>query len=118
MSGVPILYADSNRGGSDTPLDGNLRINDATDLSRIQWDGSLLTWNDNDDPNATNLETYYRPGGDGNGLRIYITVNDGGTVATESFDVATYYPGDLNAGSQLHPLGRWHAATAGSHGPA
>ena len=43
-----------------------LRINDATDLSRIQWDGSLLSWNDNDDPNPTNLESYYKPGGDGN----------------------------------------------------
>ena len=118
VSGVPILYADSNRGGSDTPLDGNLRINDTTDLSRIQWDGSLLSWNDNDDPGTTNLESYYKPGGDGNGLTIYITVNDGGTVTTASFDVATYYPGDLNAGSELHPLGRRHAATAGSHGLA
>ena len=43
VSGVPILYADADRGGTDTPLDGDLRINDTTDLSRIQWDGSLFS---------------------------------------------------------------------------
>ena len=70
-------------------------------MSRIQWDGSLFSWNDNDDPGSTSLRGFYGPGGDGNGLTIYVTVNDGGTVSTASFDVATYYPGDANAGSNF-----------------
>ena len=43
VSGVPILYANADRGGTDSPLDGDLRVNDVTDLSRIQWDGSLFS---------------------------------------------------------------------------
>ena len=60
-----------------------------------------VLWNDNDDPGTTSLRGFYGPGGDGNGLTIYVTVNDGGTVSTASFDVATYYPGDANAGSNF-----------------
>ena len=78
-----------------------------------------LSWNDNDDPGARPaFGAYYGPGGDGNGLTIYITVNDGGTVSTASFDVATYYPGDAERRLELHQMGRRHAATAGSHGLA
>ena len=106
----------ADRGGTDSPLDGDLRINDTTDLSRIQWDGSLFSWNDNDDPGSTSLRGFYGPGGDGNGLTIYVTVNDGGTVSTASFDVATYYPGDANAGSNFIRWGDGTPLPAGGHG--
>ena len=62
VSGTTTLYADADRGGTDTPLDGELRIDDATDISQFRWDGTRFIWNDNDSPDATNLETYYQPG--------------------------------------------------------
>ena len=121
VSGIPDpVRRQPTEAEATAPLDGNLRINDTTDLSRIQWDGSLLSVGTTTMiPARPAFESYYKPGGDGNGLTIYVTVNDGGTVTHgESFDVATYYPGDANAGSQLHQMGRRHAATAGSHGLA
>ena len=109
VSGATTLYADADRGGTDTPLDGELRIDDATDISRIRWDGSLFVWNDNDSPNATSLEGYYQAGGDGNAQTIYLVAGTAAAHTTESFDVATYYPGDSDAGGNNI---RWGAGTA------
>ena len=51
VSGTVDLYRDSDRGGSDTPIDGELGVgpND-TNVSRIRWDtvNNRLIFNDND----------------------------------------------------------------------
>ena len=109
VSGTTQLYADSDRGGTDTPIDGDLRIDDATDISRVQWNDPQFIWNDNDNPNATNLENYYQPGGAGNDQTIYLVAGTAAAHTTESFDVATYYPGDSQAGGNNI---RWGAGTA------
>ena len=86
VSGTSTIYADADRGGTDTPLDGELRIDDATDISRSS-DGTARgsSWNDNDSPDATNLETYYQPGGDGNDQTIYLVAGTAAAHTTESF---------------------------------
>ena len=107
----PDLYADSNRGGDDVPVDGSLEIGfievdgNVTNISRLRWDGTALILNDNDDPDILLLEDFYRPGGRGNDLTITLQTAD--TIAR--FDVATYYPGDASAGNNFV---RWGAGTA------
>ena len=76
VSGTANLYADSDRGGSDSPLDGELGIGaDETVISRIRWDAATarLIFNDNDNPVALALDTYFGVGGDGNDLTFYVT---------------------------------------------
>ena len=86
-SGTVNLYADSDRGGTDTPIDGELGVgpND-TNLSRIRWDtvNNRLIFNDNDSPGSLNLGAFFGVGGAGNGLMIYVTDLSG----TYSFPVA------------------------------
>ena len=68
------IYADSDRGGSDTPLDGELGLS-ATEtlISRIRrLDATMLVLNDNDNPNSLALNTYFNSGGDGNDLTLYL----------------------------------------------
>ena len=55
VSGTTDLYADSDRGGSDSPIDGELGIgDDETALSRIRWltSNGRLIFNDNDSPSS------------------------------------------------------------------
>ena len=83
-------YVDSNRGGSDTPLDGGLGVGPGnTAISRFRrLAAGELTLNDNDDPVALNFGDYFDAGGDGNDLTIYLrTLNDGEV----SFTVAAQY---------------------------
>ena len=63
-SGV-FLYQDANRGGTDTPLEGDLNLGaDDTEISQIQWNTNRLIINDNDDPAALSLEAYFQSGGE------------------------------------------------------
>ena len=87
VSGTADLYADSDRGGTDTPLDGELGVGpDDTNLSRIRWisSNSRLVFNDNDSPTALALNTYFAAGGAGNDLTFYVTDFSG----TYTFNIA------------------------------
>ena len=87
VSGTANLYADSDRGGTDRPVDGELGVGpDDTNLSRIRWDtaNNRLIFNDNDNPDALALNTYFGAGGDGNDLTFYVTDFSG----TYTFNIA------------------------------
>ena len=87
------LYNDSTRGGSDTPLEGELGLGSGeTVISRLWWNGTTLRFNDNDNPVALNLGVYYGSGA-GAGQTIYLVTGDADNHVELSFDVATYYPG-------------------------
>ena len=54
------FYNDSTRGGSDTPLEGELGLGSGeTVISRLWWNGTTLRFNDKDNPVALNLGVYY-----------------------------------------------------------
>ena len=82
------FYADSDRGGSDAPLDGELGLGaDETVISRFRrFDATSLNLNDNDNPAALDIGAYFEAGGDGDDLTIYLQTADAGEV---SFDVAS-----------------------------
>ena len=92
VSGSPatlrVLYQDSNRGGSDTPIAGELGLGTAqTLITQIRWDttNDVLVLNDNDTTGATDLGTYFGSGGAGRDLTFYFQTKDDGV---ESFAVA------------------------------
>ena len=69
------IYATSARGGSDSPIDGDLLINnDGTPITRIRRSPSSLLINDN---SSLALSTYFRINGDGNDLTLHIQTNAG-----------------------------------------
>ena len=79
----------SDRGGSDTPLDGELGLSATnTVISRFRrLVASELTLNDNDNPAALDIGAYFNAGGDGNDLTIYLQTLDGEV----SFTAAAQY---------------------------
>ena len=90
-------YADSDRGGTDAPLDGELGLGDSeTVISRISHlSGGVLRLNDNDNPSALNIGDYFDTGGDGNDLILYLQTLDDGLV---SFAIADNLTGGRSAG--------------------
>ena len=77
VSGTTTLYADSDRGGSDVPIDGNMRLSGTT-ISRVQWNGTQIVINDNDNPQSLSLSAFFGAGGAGNDLILYNrTIADG-----------------------------------------
>ena len=93
--GADTLYADSDRGGSGAPLEGELGIGPGeTRISRIRRVGDRLLFNDNDRPEALTLEAYFRPGGPGADLTFHLLTEDGAASAA----IADIYPGDSGAG--------------------
>ena len=75
ISGLLDIYVTPIRLGNDAPIDGEMGIGSGeTILSRIQRvvSGSQLRLNDNDDPVAISLNTYFSAGGDGNDLTLWI----------------------------------------------
>ena len=71
------LYADSDRGGTGVPIDGEIGLGpDNTVISRIRYadvGGELrLILNDNDNPAAFGIGAYFGAGGDGNDLTMTI----------------------------------------------
>ena len=85
---VRWLYQSSVRGGSDTPIAGELGIGDGnTVFEGIRWDTNddVLILNDNDNPGALNLGTYFGSGGAGRDLTFYFQTEDDGVM---SFTVA------------------------------
>ena len=84
------FYADSDRGGNDTPLDGELGISESeTNISRFRrFNTTVLLINDNDSPAPLGLTNYYGSGGPGNDLTIYLRTMRDGEV---SFPVASQF---------------------------
>ena len=77
---MEALSTDSDRGGTDTPLDGELGLgDDNTVISRFFRGGQTeLALNDNDSPASFNLGAYFTSGGDGEDLTLYFqTAADG-----------------------------------------
>ena len=60
-------------------------------------------------PGRDQPESYYQPGGAGNDQTIYLVAGTAAAHTEESFDVATYYPGNTQAGGNNI---RWGAGTA------
>ena len=85
---VNNLYADADRGGTDTPLDGELGIGpDNTLMSRFRRNATTaLTINDNDNPVALDTGTYFEAGGDGNDLTLYLQTQTYGEVSLAVVD--------------------------------
>ena len=86
------IYADSDRGGSGSPLDGELGLGDGNTLiSRFRRVSTTeLLINDNDNPVALTLSTYFTAGGDGADLTLYFQTLADGEV---SFAVSSQYLG-------------------------
>ena len=87
VSATDNLYVDADRGGSDSPVDGELGLgDDETRISRIRWDAgnARLIFNDNNLPQDLDLSTYFGAGGDGNDLTFYVTDFSG----TYTFNIA------------------------------
>ena len=82
-----IFYADADRGGTDTPLDGELGLGaDNTVISRFRRvSDAIVVLNDNDNPAAFDIGPYFDAGGDGNDLTLYFQTLSGAV----SFSVAT-----------------------------
>ena len=73
------LYADSDRGGSGVPLDGELGMGTGeTVISWIRWNGTQFILNDNNSPVALNIGGYFDTGGAGNDLFLYVQTESGG----------------------------------------
>ena len=83
-SGAPTLYADADRGGSDSPLAGELGLGGGeTVISRIQrLGGSRIRLNDNDNPAPLTLETYFLQ----TGRRIIVQTLAGGRASFVAAD--------------------------------
>ena len=97
INGTGFLYRDADRGGTDTPLDGDMLLGGTDEgigesaVSRIGWNGSAVTIFDNDNPQTLNLATYFNVGGIGNDLTLYFQTTANGEeaviVAGNSFGV-------------------------------
>ena len=73
-SNAAVLYADSDRSGTDTPIEGDLNLTDGAAVapfSRIRLTGSILALNDNGD---LSLSSYFGSSGTGRDLIAYIQV--------------------------------------------
>ena len=76
-------YANSDRGGTDSPLDGELGLSSTqTVISRLRrFSDTVLAVNDNDNPSALDLSVYFGAGGDGNDLTLYMQTAADGLVS-------------------------------------
>ena len=75
-----FFYGDTDSGGTDTPLDGELGLGaDDVLISRFRRRrNDILQLNDADNPTALDIGAYFDTGGAGNDLTIYLqTLNDG-----------------------------------------
>ena len=88
-----LIYQDSDRGGSSTPVEGELGLSDTqTVISQIRWVDPLLIVNDNNNPEAITLNDYYGPGDPANNQTFFLKIEGQDTV---SFLVADTF---INAG--------------------
>ena len=78
MDGInSILYATSARGGPiGSIVDGDLTIDDDTNITRFFYQTATLRINDNDTPGALALNTFFNTGGDGADITLYVKTID------------------------------------------
>ena len=79
VSGDPALYTDTNRGGSDVPIEGELGLGTGeTLISRIFWNTGTnqLVFNDNDNPVSIDLGPYYAVGGAARNQTIHFQISN------------------------------------------
>ena len=76
-------YADSDRGGTDSPLEGELGLgDDETVISRFfRGSSTELALNDNDSPAALDIGPYFDSGGAGEDLTLYFQTAADGEVS-------------------------------------
>ena len=67
INGTGFLYIDADRGGTDTPLDGDMSLS-VSQVSRVGWTGTEIIINDNDNPQSLSLATYFNTGGSGSSI--------------------------------------------------
>ena len=92
------VYADSDRGGTGSPLDGELGISTTeTVISRISIlnSGTLLRLNHNDNPLSLSLLSYFQSGGDGDNLTLTIQTLQG-AVTKDASDFLSAGAGYIN----------------------
>ena len=84
-----FIYEDADRGGTDTPLDGELGLgDDETLISGIRRrTTTLLQLNDNNNPAALDIGAYFSAGGAGEDLTIYLQTMADGEVSFPASDV-------------------------------
>ena len=95
----PGLYANSDRGGTGVPLEGELGLSAAqTVISWIRWDGSKLILNDNNKPSALTISDYLILAA--NNLYIYLQTSLDGVV---SFRIAdNLFPASQQGGNYIN----------------
>ena len=95
-AGSNFFYRDADRGGTDTPLDGDLVFGpDGTVISAFRhrtepW----LQLNDSNNPAATDIGDYYDAGGAGSDLIIYLQTAADGEVSFPAAGNVPYNRGD------------------------
>ena len=84
-----FIYEDADRGGTDTPLDGELGLGaDNTLISGIRRrTTTTLQLNDNNNPVALDIGDYFSAGGAGEDLTIYLQTMADGEVSFPASDV-------------------------------
>ena len=84
-----FIYEDADRGGTDTPLDGELGLGIGnTVISGIRRrTATLLQLNDNNNPAALDIGDYFSAGGAGEDLTIYLQTMADGEVSFPASDV-------------------------------
>ena len=89
INGTGFLYIDADRGGTDTPLDGDMSLS-VSQVSRVGWTGTEIIINDNDNPQSLSLATYFNTGGSGSDLTLYAqTIDDGEEAVIVAGNIAT-----------------------------
>ena len=77
------FYEDSSRGGSGTPIEGELGLGSGeTVISRLRrTSNAILTLNDNNLPSALDFGVFFDTGGDGRDLTLYLQTTSDGLVS-------------------------------------
>ena len=91
-SGGETLYADSDRGGTDTPAEGELGLGaDEVPISRIRVldSGGRINLNDNDNPVALSLATFFGASNTTSEWTLYIQLEDGTLITSDQLAATT-----------------------------
>ena len=91
-SGGETLYADSDRGGTDTPAEGELGLGAGeVPISRIRVldSGGRINLNDNDNPVALSLATFFGASNTTSEWTAYIQLEDGTLITSDQLAATT-----------------------------
>ena len=90
----PAVYADSDRGGTQTPEGGDIGIGTGeTRVSRIriQNSGQIVNLNDNDNPQPLTMSDHFGASGSASPWTLYIQTNDGVASSAQLGNVGGNY---------------------------